>query len=327
MTQATLTLTLPTANVVNTTNDQSSTNVSSKIQEWCGRGASAIGNGVSSAGNAIIHVFQQSLNGLHLITSDTSATAGVFRKLDHHVLKFFEHLSDSKGSLIRFGTFLKRNVAFIDFVQLASEINYFAGCKFKERKNAQGEVVKQRDNNVVISGRAAFLTANTGGALLWLEEMSFFSLSQIGKAIGEARVFSFVPKVISSIPVLRDLPGLQNVAKTIGEFRAFSFVKHFSCLSITLRALDLGYALFAIDSSRRLFNASNKIQTISAGIDLSSYLAELTLSALVFAGVTNIIGLGVAGATCITLAAASFLYRVTHEKEMKHLPQLPALVG
>jgi hypothetical protein len=98
-------------------------------------------------------------------------------------------------------------------------------------------------------------------------------------------------------------------------------LKNFNCLFITLRALDLGYALLAIDAGRRLLNAENVKQKVSAGLDLTSYLAELTLSAILLAGVTNVIGLGVAGSTCVALTVSSFLYRIANEKEIKQSAQ------
>lgn len=324
MTQQALVLGLPSTNIISSPNDQSTNNMTSRIQDWCGRGISAVGTGVSVAGNGLLFAIQKVFSSVNLLTSDAPALAGVFRKLDQHVLRFFEHLGDSKGKLGQFSKFLGRNVAFIDFFQLVGDVNYFAAGRFKEKRNELGEIEKPRDKNIVIAGKLGFFAADFGGALLWLQEMSFISLSKAAVAIGEVRVFSFVPKAISSIPLLRDVSGLQRVANAVGEFRAFSFVKNLSCLSLTLRALDLAYALFAVEAGQRLLNAENKNQAISAGLDLSSYLAELTLNAIVFAGVTNVIGLGIVGVTCITFAVASFLYRVTHEKEIRQKPQLLA---
>lgn len=321
MTQAALILNLPTSCIVNSTHDQPIDDTS-KIQNWCGRGISSVRNAGSMIGSNLLNVTQKAFVGLNFITADSSATAGVFRKLNQYVLNFFEHLSGARGSLSKFSTFIGHQVAFIDFVQLASDINYFVCGKFREEKDSNGEIVKPRDHGIVVGGRVAFFTAGIGGALLWLQDISFISLSKAAAAIGEARIFSFVPSVISSVPILRDLPKLQNFAKAVGEFRVFSFIKNFRCLSVTLRALDLGYTLFAVEATRRLITASNQAQAISAGIDLSSYLSELVLSALVFAGVTNVVGLGVVGATCIALTVSSFLYRITHNNEIKQKIQL-----
>lgn len=295
-----------------------------KAESWCGRCISTTGKGVSVAVYGAIRAVQQVFTVASLLIADAPATAGVFRKLDQHVLRFLEHLGVAKGQLSKFSVCLRRNVAFIDFFQLAADINYFAAGRFKEKRNEKGEIEKARDHALVITGKLALFSADIGGTLLWLQEMSFFSLNATAAALGEVRLFSFIPKAVAAIPGLRDFASLQRVANGVGEFRAFSFVKNFSCLSLTLRAVDLAYLIFAVDAGRRLFNADNAIQAISAGLDLSSYLAELTLSAIVFAGVTNVVGLGIAGTTCIALALASFLYRVGHEKEITQKSQLSA---
>ncbi|HEV8051751.1 MAG TPA: hypothetical protein VGP47_04590 [Parachlamydiaceae bacterium] len=310
------------SNNINSTNDVSAP---TKVKNWCGRGASALSYGVSKASDGIVTVAQKMFSSMNYIFSDTSATAGFFRKFDHHILRFLEHVGNAPGKLSIAHTHIRRNVAFIDFVQVIADVEYFVRGKFKASVNEKGEI-KPRDTNAVIGGKFSFMVADMCGALLWLNEMSFISLSKAATAIGEARVFNVVPKIISSIPVLRDMSGLQKVAKAVGEFRLFSFVKNTSMLFVTLRAIDLGYALFAIDAGRRLLNASNDIQKISASLDLSSYLAELTLSAIMLAGVTNVVGLGIVGITCVTLAVTSALYRAKHEDQIKPKSLLPAQV-
>jgi hypothetical protein len=321
MTHAASISSLP-SNQSNTSRDLASL---SKIQEWCGHSVCTVKEELSQIGNGILKAAHKIFTGMDRVAGDTNASAAVFRKLDQHVFRFLEHLGGIEGGLTRFSTFIRHNVALIDFVQLIGDVNYFVRGKFKEKRNEKGQLEKPRDSAEVIAGHAAFAVANTGGSLLWLQQLNILSLSKMASKIGEVRVFSCVPKVIASIPVIKNLSGLQKVANAVGEFRAFGFVKHLSCLTITLRALDLGYALYAVDAVKRLLNKhNNQTQTISAGIDLSSYLAELMLSALVLAGVTNVVGLGVMGLTCITLTVASFLYRVFNENELKPKYQLPA---
>lgn len=314
---------LEASSIINSINDQPAT---TKIKNWCGNAVSAIKTGVSTVANAVHTVAQKTFFSIFSVVSVTSSTATVFRKLDQHVLRFFEHIGDAKGKLGAVQTFIKRQVAFIDFVQVVCDVEYFVRGRFKEKVNEKGEIEKPRDALPVIGGRFSFMVADMCGAALWLNEMGFISLSKAAAAIGEARVFSVVPKVISSIPVLRDISGLQKVANAIGEFRLFSFVKSTSLVFVTLRAIDLGYALFAVDAARRLATASNSYAKISAGLDLSSYLAELTLSAILLAGVTNVVGLGIAGATCITLAVTSLLYSINNEDKIKQKSLLPVKV-
>lgn len=285
-------------------------------QSWCGRCVSTVNDSASAIGHSLLASFQATLKGLHLVAADANAVAAVCRKLDQHVLKFCEYLKDAKGSLGRCSSFMKSQVAFIDFAQIAADVYYFGCGKFKEKRNEQGEIIKARDADLVVAAKVSLGLANTMGGFLWLEEMGFFSLSKAAAAIGEVRLFSLVPKTVSSIPVLRDISSLQSIARSIGEFRAFSFVKNLNCLFLVLRGLDLGYALLAIDASNRLAKASNNAQVVSASLDLSSYLSELMLSGMLLVGVTNIVSLGLAGTTCIAFTVSSFLYRITHDKEI-----------
>lgn len=296
-------------------NNQVSVNTTS-VARWGGHCVSVVTGGVSAIGLLMLASVQYPLQGIHSIAADSNAIAAVFRKMDQHVLKCFEYLTDAKGGLNRLSNFLKSQVAFIDFTQMASDIYYFGCGKFREQRNERGEIVKQKDPDLVVAAKVSLSLANTGGNLLWLQEMGFLSLSKAAATIGEVRLFSAVPKIVSSLPVLRDMPALQNVAKSIGEFKAFGFINHVSCLPLVLRGLDLGHALLAIDASNRLAMAINDAQMISASLDLSTYLSELVLSAMVFVGVTNVISLGIAGMACITLVASSFLYRISHEKEI-----------
>lgn len=317
MTATTMAIGLPSNIIVSSNEQQTASNADSRIRGWLGRGVSVVGNGFSAAAHGVVGAAQKVISSIQHIVTDAPMTAGVFRKLDQHVLRMIEHLNDAPGSLSRFQLFIKRNVAFIDFVQLASDIHYFATGCIKETINSKGKVVKEKDNNIMVAARFSAFAANIGGTLLWFGEMGFLSLNQAAVALGEVRLFSFVPKVIESIPVLKSFTDLHKIANVVGEFRVFGFLKHVSCTFLTLRALDFMYAFFAIDAARRLLSAESQIKAISAGLDLSSYLAELTLSAILMAGVTNVVGLGVVGATCITLAVSSFLYKTVNDREIK----------
>lgn len=309
---------VPAVNIIVSSNEKKTvSNMSFKIQSWLGHSAFVIGSGFSKVGSSIFGAIQKTISVANLIASDSSSTANILRKLDHHVLRLIEYVKGSPGSLSKFQLFIRHNIAFVDFAQLGSDIHYLATGRLKEVYNDKGQLEKEKDNSIIIAGRTACFTANVGGALLWFNEIGFLSLSKAAEVIGEVRLFSAVPSIISSIPSVKDMPKLQSIAKTIGEFRAFSFIKHTSCLFITLRALDFMYAFFAIDAGRRLLNADSKVKAIAAGLDLSSYFAELTLSAVLLAGVTNVVGLGIAGTTCISLAASSFIYKAVHDKEVR----------
>ena len=309
-----------------TKDDSSHSPLANNAQNWTGRAVISLKDETASVANClkfsailVAHaahaVVSNMFLGFGLIFADSSAEANFFRKIEGPIIRMVEYLANIPGGLQKCSEILRHNVAFIDLVIMLADINYL--WKTLIRTNTDDKKIEPKDNNLVIGGRIAFLTANIGGALMWLEEMSFLSLAKTAHTIGEARIFSVVPQVISKVPFVRDLPRLQKFANLVGELRVFSFVKSLSCLSVTLRALDLGYALFALDASRRLMTANNTSQITAAGIELTSYLSELALSAAIFAGVTNVVALGVGASACVALAASAFLYRVTHENELK----------
>lgn len=255
-------------------------------------------------GGSIAAAAQHTLHSLSKIALDAQKLSAVFGKLEKHVFKLAEQMVKAPGSLGTLSELLRRTASVIDRAQLASDIYYFSCGKFNE------------DTQPKVAARISLLAANIGGVLLWLEEMAFFNLSKAAAAIGEIRVFAFLPKIVSNIPGLCDLSRCQAIAKAIGEVRVFRIVAHIPLAFVTLRALDLMYLFLTADAAQRLADADNPCKRVHAGLDLSSYLAELTLSAMVFAGVANIIGLGAMGGVCITLTLSSFIYEANHKKEL-----------
>jgi len=293
-------------------NETTKSSNGSKISVWCRQGLVSAENGVKATGNAIENFVQGFFRAMTELTADTNALAAFFRKLDKHVLVMMEQLGKTPEFFNKFRENIRATVGFIDFVQVAVDVDYFANAKFKE------------DNKLSIAGRISIAVADVGGALLWLQEMSFFNLSKAATSIGNIQVFSFVPKVVSVIPVIRDVAALQRVAATVGQVRIFSAITKISLGFVAERALTLGYVFFAAESFQRLMSPGNHFQKTHAALDLASYISELALDALLTVGVTNIIGLGVMGTVCLSLALSSFLYKVFNEKEIKQTPQLQA---
>lgn len=284
-------------------------NCISKISAWSGRSISLIENGAKSISCKIVHLAQNVLVGLSALCEDTNALAALFRKLDKHVLRMFEQTARIPGYFDKFADSIRSTTGVIDFVQVAADADYFFNGKFKD------------DNKLSISAKIALTITDVGGSLLWLEEMSFFTLSKAAASIGNVRIFSFVPKLISSIPVIRDFAGLQRLAATIGNARIFSWISKISLGFIVERALTIGYLFLAAESIQRLIQPGNSYQKTQASLDLASYVSELALDALLTIGVTSVIGLGAVGSVCITFALSSFAYKLFHQDELKKLPE------
>lgn len=282
-----------------------------------GRAVSVIKTGVVSVADFVAAVAHRTIVGLADISKDTNAVVAFYRKMERHVVDLLEYLSDTPGKLGKMAEHMRRAVSFVDCFQLAGDLHYFLNGGYKEVRSENGKLEKEADNKVIIAARVATATADVGGTLLLFEELGFYKLNTIANAIGNTRLFSFVPKVVASIPVIRDVGILGRAANALGNLRIFGCLTKISCLFVTLRALDLMHGFYAIDAARRLVTGPSACHKISAGLDFTSSIGDLVLSALLFAGVTNVVGLGVIGAACITMTAASFLYRASHNAELK----------
>lgn len=296
---------------------------SHKNQEstFIGRTVSAASSAVCSAtetvANAAATTFQATIKGISEIASDTNTVATFYRKMEKHVIEFIEHVNEFPGTFAKMAGTLKKAVAFIDFFQLAGDLNYVVNKKYKEKTDEKGNVTKLADSSAMMAAHAAMATADAGGALLWLQDLGFLNLSKTAEALGQVKLFSFVPQAVASVPSLQKIGFIERAAEAIGNFKVFGHLSKLSCLTVTLRALDLMYAFFALDAAQRIIKAPSATHRTSASLDLSSYISELVLSALLLAGVTNIVGLGIAGTTCIVTALTSFAYRVSHNEELK----------
>lgn len=237
------------------------------------------------------------------IVCDTNTVASIFRKLDRHVIKGIEHLAQVPGNLEKLTHSLRHAVGLIDFVQVFTDIDYFHNRKF------------EKDRTLSCLAKISVTVADFGGAVLWLEELSFLHLSSIAQSMAEIRVFSFVPKALESTSKLLGMgPAsvFSKIAVKIGEVRIFSFMTMTSMTFIATRALTLTYIFLAIDSVHRLINPGTEIEKTQASLDLALYLAELVLDALMTMGVTNLLVMGVTGVGAIALVIASFSYRLFH---------------
>jgi hypothetical protein len=282
------------------------------VTNWCGHSVIAVKERALDVGKAVVSAVQSVFARLGDLQMSTYELACFFRKIERYLLCAVESAKSAHIAKV-----LINYIAFIDFVQLARDIDYFVNARWKGMHDDKGGIVSKRDGIAAIAANVMSLVADIGGALLWLEEMAFFNLSKAAAAVGNVRLFGAVPELIASVPCLRDIKTLTQAADAVGNLRVFSFLTKISPLFITLRALDLMYVFFTVDAVQKLMHAENHYQKMSEGLYLSSYVSEMALSALLMAGVTNPIGLGVAGTTCLTLALAAFLYRKTHEEILK----------
>ncbi|MEI8365619.1 MAG: hypothetical protein WCF65_04290 [Parachlamydiaceae bacterium] len=260
---------------------------------------------VETIASTIAIVVDKTFDSLGRLASTTNDMAWVCRKLYKHVFDFAEHISNGVIKLGPLSKVFDAYVGVVDVVQIAADIDGIAHGKFKS------------ESFVALGKRVSLFVANIAGALMWFQEMAFINLSKTAASLGNFRAFEFVPTVLKNTPILRDITILKQAANSIGGIRVFGILTKVSALNIALRAVDMAYAFMAVDAAQRLARSEKSEHKIQASLDLSNYLAELALSAVLFAGVTNIVALGVMGIGCITLGLSAFFYRISRSVEIE----------
>lgn len=284
-------------NLSNVEIQNSSEKQENSLPSWSGRSV-RVKNFLEGVCSRTINAAQKTFNVAGAFVTDPNALASVFRRLNCQIFNSLEELKKIPlDAYSKFRACTHSFVGVVDTVQVFDDVNYFYTQKYKE------------DNKIKAASRVALFAADVGGSLLWLQEMTFIKLNRISKTLGEVRLFSFVPKVVSSIPVVRRIPELQHVAVSLGQVRIFSFLNRLSMHFFAGGALTLYYLFSAMDSLRKLSKDSTPFEKKQAGLDLSYQLSEVTLNALMTIGVASVAGLGVLGATCIATGLASFAHK------------------
>lgn len=288
-----------------------------KVYEWGGRTVhvlSDIGSqALSGAYSVVGHIFYAGT----AVSIDTNALASVFRKVDGFILNAVEVIRNIPGYFNAYGQSLHQAIGVIDTLQVAGDVDYFYNKKYKG------------NSDLSFASHVALAVTNAGGAVLWLNELTFINLSKAASTIGETRafsalaslkevrLFSYVPKVVARIPGVSQLPRVQAAASVIGELRVFSPLFKITMNSFVLRSLTLTYALMAAESFQRWMQPGNEAQMRQAGLDFGWFTSELVIDAAVTFGMTNVIGLGALATACAALAASTVIHRAYNAKALK----------
>jgi len=285
--------------------------VDSDSSLWSGRIVTTFKDGVSFAVTKTVGFASKTLTVAKYAVDDANMTATFFRKMDNQIIHMIAALrgvpADTWG---KFREGMRSLVGVVDFAQLAVEIDYFTGCRFK--KDCANKQYLQ------IGAHTGFSVAELGGGTLWLNDLGLINLGEISAKVADAKIFSFIPKITAAIPGLRDSAVLHRIANSVGELRVLSFVNKISLISVTLRALALGYFFLAVDAITRIIDQTRSaVERTSATFDFSSFAAELVLDALILTGVTNIWGLGTAAVAAVIFGALSLAYRKENEKALE----------
>lgn len=276
---------------------------------WSGRAVTAVKDGLYTCAASIAHVFQNTIRVLGSLIGDTNELSAVFKRLQLYTVPLIETLKGTPNKFAKLKNSLQNCRDSIDLFQLADDAVYFARGDYK------------KSSSLSVAGRISLFVTNVTGTAAWLTSLGVINLGKAAKAIGNLRIFSLVPAIISSIPGLRDMPRLNSIANTIGNVRVFSFINKISLGFVAERALGLAYVFWAADAFRRLISSeSNVYQKTQAAIDLASKSIMIALDAMMLVGVTCAIGFGVLGTVSLGLTLTNYVYSLYHDKELKAQP-------
>lgn len=270
----------------------------SSSSTWYGHIVNEVKDRTHELCSKIASCVQQTLDVLGALIIDANTVGTIFRRLNGQVYNMLAKLKLVVCPLGKLKRATGHLVGWVDTLQVVGHVDYFGAKKYKN------------ESDIKVASRVAICVADVSGALLWMQELRFISLSKAATSLGNIRLFSFIPKVITAIPLVRNISSLQHVAAYVGEIRVFGVFNKLSMCFIANGALALFNAFSAINAiqtiSKASFSAQEKTQ---AALNLSYHLSELTLAALIAGGVTSAIGLGVVGTASIVTAVARLAYQ------------------
>lgn len=242
-------------------------------------------------------VAQKTLKVADRIVSDPNALASICRRVNFQVIEALDHLKKIPGYLGKFRMACGSFVGVVDAIQVIDDIKWLCTKQYKN------------DSDLKLASRMAVCVANVTETLSWLQNLSFIHLSRTAAALGEVRLFSFVPKVVAKIPLVRTIPIVMRSATWIGNAKVFSCLGRLSLGAIGGRAIMLYYMLSIADNIKTISKAETAFDKTQAALDISYCLSELTLTALLTLGIASVAGIGILGATSVVTGIASFAHK------------------
>ncbi len=260
---------------------------------------------IGGVNNAVVFLFSS----IKFINNDVNKFEQCCTKLGSYVIVMIEQLSNAPNYFSKLKRVLGATADNLNLVMLIGSIDYFFNARF------------QGQDKLTIAAMTTLAVVNVGGALMWLQQMGFCTLSTIAAAIGEVRVFSFVPAIVSNIPFLSNYTSLQAFAVRLGEARIFSCITSISIGTFVSKTLMLCYGFLAVEAFTRLFTqGETTVYKTAAGLDAIHYVAEVVFGGLVLSSAVGTIGLGITGGGCLFLTLTAFIYNITHSEELKRAP-------
>lgn len=264
-------------------------NGESRAAVYLGRTVHVVECAAEDLAGAVYAVVREVVNILNEMRNDCNAVAGFFRGVGYTLLALKE-----RGVIVLSALDLRAAsvVNLIDALQIFADLDYFLNRRWLDERGVR------KVSYFDVVAHVALAIADVGGAVLWLEELGF-ALSKAVNAIGNVRVFRFVPL----IPLGTIVTGVVGVG--------FAFLG-----ADALWRLGKTFVTDEVDP-----NANPK--RIKALLDLGWCAAEVVGKIIVVAGALSLIPaappvvIAALGITAAGFGLASFAYGVYNKKRLK----------
>lgn len=204
---------------------------------------------LEQGGHKIIYGLKQGLYAIGKITEIPSPYASVVRKITECVgpaLAFFGNCMAQWNNAAK--SFVGA-VEAIDLLEIINDANYFVNGGFAKDR--------AKKHYYSVAAHIALVPADIITVVLYMKTVFNFSFKALGAcaaAIGNFRVFGFVPKLaqlVQNWPVFRSIPNLTGKAAWIGNIRVFGFMTRISLATVALVAVTGAYVYMTADAWHR----------------------------------------------------------------------------
>ncbi len=210
---------------------------------------------------------------------------------------------------------------FNDCLDLILDADHFINGKFKDK---EGKV-----NKFSLVANLAFLVADVGGIVLWLNDLALINLAKISASIGKG--FS---KLASALG-----PGLTKFTQVVTRTHPFiaktavKFAAKVTLINVIRGLVGVAFLALAINEVRNIVSAvkeRNIQKVVNSSLYLTSYIAEIALKVLALASCTCVPGLITVGCIAAGFGLAAFFmevilkYRESRAQERQVLHNPPA---
>lgn len=204
---------------------------------------------MEKGGRKIVYGLKQSLFAVGKITEIPSPFATVCRKITESVGPSLAYLANCTAKWNAAAKNFSCCFEAIDLLEIINDANYFINGGFAKDR--------AKKHYYSVAAHIALVPVDMITVVLFVRDtfkVSFRALGACANAVGNFRVFGFVPKVaqwVQNWPLIRSVPNLTGKAAWLGNVRVFGFFTRVSLATAARVLVTAAYIYFAADAWHR----------------------------------------------------------------------------